>query len=156
MKKIALITTLLLLNSNINAVSQETAPTTPEEEANKEVEIAKSYGLSLKKIDPARFFSIAKIQILDKTTAKSEDKEIKVGEELEFGNIVIKIKKCWQAPLDQKPDSRILMEVFEKTPIISKESENNRIFYGWMIAASPSVSGLEHPVYDIVALNCKK
>jgi hypothetical protein len=152
MKKIALLITLLTFN-NLSAFSQETTePTTAEEEK----EIAKSYGLSLKKIDPARFFNIATIQILDKTTAKSEDKEIKVGEEIEFGNIIIKVKKCWQAPLDQKPDSRILMEVFEKTPIISKESENNRIFYGWMIAASPSVSGLEHPVYDIVALNCKK
>jgi hypothetical protein len=30
------------------------------------------------------------------------------------------------------------------------------IFFGWLFASSPSVSSLEHPIYDLVALNCLK
>ncbi|MBU3655480.1 MAG: DUF2155 domain-containing protein, partial [Alphaproteobacteria bacterium] len=29
------------------------------------------------------------------------------------------------------------------------------LFSGWMFASSPAVSALEHPVYDIVVLDCK-
>lgn len=113
------------------------------------------------KIDPSRFQDYAILQILDKTTAKSEVVKIKSGDSLNFENIDIKIHKCWQAPLDQKPDSKILMEVFEKKPITvdnksDQENNDNKIFHGWMIASSPSVSGLQHPVYDIVALDCKE
>ena len=81
------------------------------------------------------------------------------------------MRRCWQAPLDQKPDSRILVEVFEKksptliadlaagqknkTQKTENKEEEKRIFFGWLIASSPSISSLEHPVYDIVALSCK-
>lgn len=112
------------------------------------------YGQSFKKADSVRFKDNAKIQILDKTTAKSQDLSIKIGQKIDYGNITIKIHKCWQAPLDQKPDSKILMEVFEKTKLAKTQNDDGKIFSGWMIASSPSVSGLEHPVYDIVALSC--
>ncbi len=131
--------------------------------AQSEAVAKESYNLDFDKIDSSRFFNRASIQILDKTTAKSIDADIRVGEAFVFGNIKIKVLKCWQAPLDQEPDSRILIEVFEKRQILGKKAaknekdeKENRIFFGWMIASSPSVSSLEHPVYDIVALNCKK
>lgn len=112
----------------------------------------KSTNLNFDKINPNNFLNIAEIQIIDKNNAKSKNLEIKIGETLEFGNISIKIHKCWQAPLDQKPDSRILMEIFEQ----DKDENQKVIFYGWMFASSPSVSDLEHRIYDIKALNCKK
>jgi hypothetical protein len=30
------------------------------------------------------------------------------------------------------------------------------IFSGWMFAQSPALSALEHPVYDIWVVDCKK
>ena len=30
------------------------------------------------------------------------------------------------------------------------------VFKGWMFASSPSLNGLEHPVYDVLVLDCKK
>lgn len=132
--------------------------------AQEKTEESEHLGLSLDNIDSSRFFNIAVLQILDKTTAKTSILEIKIGEKKEFGRIVIKVDKCWQAPLDQKPDSRILLEVFEKNLAqniknqekFDKKAKNERIFFGWMISSSPSISSLEHPVYDIVALKCKK
>jgi hypothetical protein len=150
MKKLLTITFLTLAAFLNIAKAEDEKPTEP----------TRKYGLTFDKIDSSRFFGTALVQILDKTTAKSIDAEIKVGNTLDFGNIKIKVLKCWQAPLDQNPDSRILMEVFEKKPINSKKEDVTKkespLFYGWMIASSPSVSSLEHPVYDITALNCKK
>lgn len=104
------------------------------------------------KIDPSNFFNLATIQILNKTTAKTSILKLKVGEEAKIGKIIIIAHKCWNASLDQKPESKILLEVSEEQ---EKESVK-RIFYGWIFASSPSVSGLEHPIYDIIALSCKK
>jgi hypothetical protein len=102
------------------------------------------------KIDPSRFYNIAVVQGLNKTTAKTSTLEIRIGEKTKFGQISIIAHKCWQASLDQKPESKILLEVFEK-----KEGIETRIFYGWMFASSPSISGLEHPIYDLTAVGCK-
>ena len=105
-------------------------------------------------IDPSRFSSVAVIQGLNKTTAKTSIIEAKVGEKVIFGSLKIIAHKCWQAPLDQKPDSKMLIEVLE-TKNEDKTVKEERIFYGWMFASSPSISGLEHPIYDLTAITCK-
>jgi len=103
------------------------------------------------KADPSRFYNTAVIQGMNKTTAKSSLMEMRIEEKINFGQISIIAHKCWQSSLDQKPESKILLEVFE-----NKAGENpKRIFYGWMFASSPSISGLEHPIYDLTALSCK-
>lgn len=107
------------------------------------------------KIDPSRFFNVAVIQGLNKTTAKTSVFDAKIGEKIKFGTISVIAHKCWQAPLDQKPESKILMEVFEYKNDETGKPKEIRIFYGWMFASSPSISGLEHPIYDLIALSCK-
>jgi hypothetical protein len=105
----------------------------------------------VEKADPSRFYNSAIIQGMNKTTAKSSLMEMRIEEKINFGQISIIAHKCWQSSLDQKPESKILLEVFE-----NKAGENpKRIFYGWMFASSPSISGLEHPIYDLTAISCK-
>ena len=107
-------------------------------------------------LDSSRFYNVAIIQVLDKTTAKSSILEIETDKEVEFGSLKIIAHKCWQAPLDQKPESKVLLELFEATYNQEKQEQlHKRIFYGWMFASSPSISGLENPIYDITVLNCK-
>ncbi len=105
-------------------------------------------------IDNSLMRNTAEVQILDKTTAKSSVVDLKVGEEVAFDSLRIIAHKCWQSPLDQRPESKILLEISERTADKDNEKEE-RIFYGWIFASSPSISGLEHPLYDITALNCK-
>jgi len=112
---------------------------------------AQNFKLPLDNVDSSRFYGKAVLQILNKTTAKTAIIEAKVGELTEYGKMTIAVRKCWQAPLDQKPDSRILLEIFEN----KSDGAKNRVFFGWMISSSPSISSLEHPVYDVVALSCK-
>ena len=91
----------------------------------------------------------ATIQALNKITAKTSLLNIKIGDKVDFGQISIIAHKCWKAPLDQKPESKLLLEVIENNEDLEK-----RIFYGWIFASSPSISGLEHPIYDLTALDC--
>jgi hypothetical protein len=107
--------------------------------------------------DSPKFSPIATVQILNKTTAKNLMIDLKVGQKINLGAITIKAYKCWQAPLEQKPETKILLEVFENKSTDSNidEVQNSRIFYGWIFASSPSISGVQHPIYDIVAIACK-
>jgi len=122
--------------------------------------------LKIDESESMRYMTKAVLQILDKTTAKTEIVEVKIKDFVNFGHIKIKAIKCWQAPLDQKPDSRILVEVYERNSSFTfgaksdvsfqDRNKEEKIFSGWLIASSPSISSLEHPVYDIVAISCKK
>jgi hypothetical protein len=105
--------------------------------------------------DISRFNNIAIVQALNKTTAKTSIIDLKVGEKISYGSLKIIAHKCWQSPLEQKPENKILLEIFEVKNENSEKLQEKRIFYGWTFSSSPSISGLEHPIYDIIALNCK-
>lgn len=144
--KLSLLTAFILSVAPLSYLGAQETPATPESEASGEVS-----KLTFDKVDSSRFYNKAVLQILNKTTAKSSIIEVGVGDKAEMGQISIKVDKCWQAPLDQKPDSRILLEVFET----KADGATKRIFFGWMISSSPSISSLEHPIYDVTALSCK-
>jgi hypothetical protein len=105
--------------------------------------------------DISRFNNSAIVQALNKTTAKTLILTLKVGEKTSFGSLKIIAHKCWQSPLEQKPENKILLEIFEFRNESEEKTQEKRIFYGWMFSSSPSISSLEHPIYDITALNCK-
>ena len=112
-----------------------------------------SYMVDYDKIDPTHFYNSTSLQLLDKSTATTKVVELSIDDEIKFGNIIIKLHKCWQAPLSQIPESKALIEVNEKNNnSYSKEAKN--IFLGWMFASSPSISSLQHPIYDITILKC--
>lgn len=113
------------------------------------------FKMTIDKVDPSRFYTVAVVQGLNKTTAKTSILEMRIGDKIKFGRLSIIAHKCWQSSLDQKPESKILLEIFENKNDESGAEKEVRIFYGWMFASSPSISGLEHPIYDLTALSCK-
>lgn len=116
----------------------------------------KTIKLTDDKVDSSRLYNVATLQGLNKITAVTSKIDAKIGEKTSFGQLTIIVRKCWQAPLEQKPESKILMEVFEDQNDASGNPLHKRIFYGWMFSSSPSVSSFDHPIYDITAINCKK
>ncbi len=112
-----------------------------------------SYVIDHSKINPSNFYKKAIIQALDKSTARKSDLSIAVGSERKFDNILIKIHKCWKAPLQQAPESKALIQVIEEIKY-SYETKTNNLFFGWIFASTPSISGLEHPIYDLTLINC--
>jgi hypothetical protein len=102
--------------------------------------------------EPIVFLNSATIQVLNKITAKAEKISLQAKKPLIINNIEIILHKCWQAPSYQRPETKILLEVLQNDNNQNKKT----IFHGWLFASSPSLSSLEHPIYDIVALNCSK
>lgn len=102
------------------------------------------------KVNTENLRGIAILQGLNKVTAKTSELKIRIGGQTEFGKLAIKVKRCWRSSLAERPENKILIEVDE----VENDGTRKQIFNGWMFSSSPSISGIEHPVYDLVAIEC--
>lgn len=91
------------------------------------------------------------LQGLNKTSSKSQEIQVGTSDPAIFGNLDINLLQCWQSPPDEMPESKALLEIWEKQP---GEKEKKLLFNGWMFSSSPSLSALEHPVYDLTVIRC--
>lgn len=89
---------------------------------------------------------------LNKATARSSTLTAPIGTSIRFGNLEIIPLTCWQSAPEDRPENAALLEVWEMKP----DESPTRIFQGWMFSSSPSLSGLEHAVYDITVLSCDR
>lgn len=96
--------------------------------------------------------NVANLQGLNKVTARISAIEAPLGHAVQFGNLEILVQKCWQAPATERPENAALLEIWDRKPNETPQS----VFRGWMFSSSPSLAGLEHPVYDIVVLSCEQ
>lgn len=95
-------------------------------------------------------YPIVKLQSLDKITARTVVFEAKVGSTIKFGPLYIKIQSCRKAPPIEKPESASFLQIWEVVP----DEKPNWIFSGWMFASSPSLSPMDHPIYDVWVIDC--
>ncbi|MCU0985888.1 MAG: DUF2155 domain-containing protein [Acetobacteraceae bacterium] len=96
---------------------------------------------------PAR---VAELQALDKVTARISVIEAPVDQPVSFGTLVIRVGACHRRPPDDPPDAAAWLEIRDTRPGAAEVP-----FRGWMFAASPGLSMLEHAVYDIRVLACR-
>src|SRR5262249_40243011 len=75
-----------------------------------------------------------------------------VDKAVRFGTLSIRVRDCENNPPEETPESAAFLEIDELRP----GEAQMRVFSGWMFASSPALSGLEHPVYDLNLLDCKK
>ncbi len=91
------------------------------------------------------------LRALDKITARITEVELPVGDEKSFGTLIIKARYCRSRPPQEAPESFAYLEIED----VKVGGTRERIFDGWMLASSPAVSALEHPVYDVWVIGCK-
>jgi hypothetical protein len=93
------------------------------------------------------------LRTVDKLSARTHTFDIPVDKTVKFGNsLFIKVRACRRAsPLD-KPESAAFLQVWERKP---SEDASSWIFSGWMFASNPSLSAMDHPVYDVWVIECK-
>lgn len=91
------------------------------------------------------------LRVLNKVTARAELLKAKPGEVIEFGKLSIDAIQCFQSAPNSQPDSVALLSVSEHMP---DKKEPKLLFHGWMYASSPSITALEHPVYDVTMVDC--
>ena len=92
------------------------------------------------------------LQGLDKITARVSTFEIEVGKVGFFGVLSIKVKSCKKKPPTEPPEKVAFLVINDLKP----GEKMIEVFKGWMFASSPGLNGLEHPVYDVWVLDCKK
>ncbi len=88
---------------------------------------------------------------LDKITGRIISFEVAIDETVQFGSLQITPRACYTRPATEAPLTDAFVEVDE----IASNNTYNRIFSGWMFAASPGLHGIEHPVYDAWMTDCK-
>lgn len=94
----------------------------------------------------------AVLQGLDKTTARVSTVEAPVGGIARFGTLEIVARACHKKPPTEPPESTAFLEITDVRP----DSPAVSVFSGWMFASSPALSALEHPVYDVWVIDCRK
>ena len=103
-------------------------------------------------------YPIAIVQALDKITTETLRFEAPVGQPVRYKSLIFTVRSCEAtAANEDERDAIAHVEVVfaptvpaGQTPVAAKS-----IFRGWMFAASPSISPLEHPTYDAWLIACK-
>jgi hypothetical protein len=87
---------------------------------------------------------------LDKVTARISKLEVPLNQTVTFGSLNVTARVCNSRPPDEQPKTTSFVEV-EETML---DGQKKRLFSGWMIAESPGLSAVEHPVFDVWLTDC--
>ena len=91
------------------------------------------------------------LQGLDKITGRVFTLRTPLGKIINFGRLQVMVKRCYKTSPEEVPESIAEVDIFEYPP---ETKENVLVFRGLMYASSPSVSALDHPVYDVWIKEC--
>jgi hypothetical protein len=94
--------------------------------------------------------AVAELQGLDKVTARTQRFYAPVGESTRFGTLEITVGDCLVNVPEAPPESVAYLTIVDHKPGQAAE----KLFAGWMFASTPSLSALDHGVYDVRVLSC--
>ena len=137
----------------------------PQEEAPADTEVVEAATEAVAEVVPEvveptvrRRKRIALVHAIDKTTAESMQFEVEVGgRPVRFArSLIFKVRACEVTGADEVTEDAIAYVEAGIQPRSERASnEARQIFKGWMFASSPSLNGMEHPVYDAWVVGCK-
>jgi hypothetical protein len=90
----------------------------------------------------------AVLQVLDKVNAQSATLTIRVGQSGQYGALTIAVRACDVTPPTERQDATAFLDITDSHPDAPS-------FHGWMLKSDPSVSMLQHPLYDVRVLGCR-
>ena len=111
---------------------------------------ADSNATTLRAIPPGPGKPAAELQGLDKVTARTQRFFAPVGQTTRFGTLEVTVGDCLVNTPDAPPESVAYLTIVDHKPGQSEE----KLFAGWMFASTPSLSALDHGVYDVRVLAC--
>ena len=91
--------------------------------------------------------TLVTLKILNKITANVEQIEIKLKENFEYDYLEIYAIDCYLSKKYEKTEKAVYLNIYNK-------EIKEKIFNGWMLKTLPSISSLEHPIYDIWIEDC--
>jgi len=96
------------------------------------------------------YYDAARLIVLNKITANAKKITIPIGQVAYFNNAEIKLEKCWKSPDKNAPSSQMLITITEN----KFDDDAKLIFHGWLISSQAALSTFEHPVYEVLAVEC--
>lgn len=106
---------------------------------------------------PAHAAPGAVLRGLDKISGQARDFTAPVGRPVKFGTLEITVRSCQKAPPEEPPEVSVYIEVVDH-PVPRRKDETvpaKPVMSGWIFASSPSLNALEHPTYDVWAIDCR-
>lgn len=96
---------------------------------------------------------VATIGLLNKRNNIAQDLTMKPGETRRVGDIIVALKACERtAPWEMPQETGAFVQVFVQ------QGQNPqgfaKVFSGWLFRESPSLSVVEHPIYDVWVKDC--
>jgi len=88
---------------------------------------------------------------LDKITARATTIYAPIGVPVRYATLSITARYCYSTPGTETPETTAFLQITDRRP----DQAASKVFSGWMLASSPSLNGLEHPLYDVWVISCK-
>ena len=82
------------------------------------------------------------LSVLNKITAQVDILDLRLKANFVHGELKLYPIDCYLSKADEKYEVAVYLNVHHK-------STNKKIFAGWMLKTLPSISAIEHPVYDL-------
>lgn len=130
---------------------EELEPSFEEVETFERKDIVKSKLKEKKEQISNQSISIVKVMGLDKITAKTSLINIKIGETKKYGVLEIKALKCGKIERNNSVDHAAYIQVKD---ISQNQSEQVFIFNGWTFLSDPSITPIDHAIYDLWLVGC--
>ncbi|MGC6517213.1 MAG: DUF2155 domain-containing protein [Candidatus Puniceispirillaceae bacterium] len=96
--------------------------------------------------------SQAKLQTLDKITARISSLDVALNVPERFGTLEITVLRCAYRPPEEPPEDAAYLTVRDVGH--DRTIAPVEVFSGWVFSSSPAISGLEHAVYDVTLITC--
>jgi hypothetical protein len=106
---------------------------------------------------PAHAAPAAVLRGLDKITGHARDFTAPVGRSVRFGTLEITVRACQKAAPEETPEVSVYLEVVDHPVPRTKNDapETKPLMSGWIFASNPARNALEHPTYDVWAIDCR-
>lgn len=101
---------------------------------------------------------VAVLGLLNKRNGQTRDIELKPGEAIRFGKVVIRLRACERtAPWETYPDEGAFVQLIvrERPPGTTDPEIWRQVFSGWLFKENPAANVVQHRVYDVWVKSCK-
>ncbi len=101
---------------------------------------------------------IAVIGLLNKRNGQTRDFELKPGEAMRFGKVVLRLRACEKtAPWENYQDQGAFVQLIvrQRPPGTNDAERWAQVFSGWLFKENPAVNVVQHPIYDVWVKECK-
>jgi hypothetical protein len=101
---------------------------------------------------------VAVVGLLNKRNGQTRDFELKPGESVRFGKVVIRLRACektapWETYQDQGAFVQLIVR--QRPPGTNDAERWAQIFSGWLFRENPAANVVEHPIYDVWIKECR-